>query len=115
MQKKYADYRWLDPQKHSLGRVSTFDRKTQQEAGLGSFNRMTFIEFVDEREKIKFQRAYYETMSDYVQRIEVMADVVAKFAEHLNITETKRMRKSEVTFQHKAEVRILAPEIKEEK
>ena len=109
MQKKYADYRWLDPQKHSLGRVSTFDRKTWQ----GSFNRMTFIEFVDEREKIKFQRVYYETMSDYVQRIEVMADVVAKFAEHLNITETERMRKSEVTFQHEAEVRILAPEIKE--
>ena len=111
MQKKYADYRWLDPQKHSLGRVSTFDRKTWQ----GSFNRMTFIEFVDEREKIKFQRAYYETISDFVQRLTVMTDVIAKFAEHLNSTETKRMKDSEVTFQHKAEVRILAPEIKEEK
>ena len=105
--KKYADYRWLNPEGPSVGRVSVFDKKSQE------FERTTFIEFVDEPEKIKFQREYYETVSDFVQRLGTIADVIAKFTEHLNSTETKRMRKSEVTFQHEAEVRILAPEIKE--
>ena len=113
--KKYADYRWLDPQKHSLGRVSVFDRDIRWEGNIESSKREIYIEFVHGFAKLKFQKTHDEPVSDFVQRLGTIADVIAKFTEHLNSTETKRMRKSEVTFQHEAEVRILAPEIKEGK
>lgn len=82
----YSDRRWLNRDGHpSTGSVVAYHGESPWDRD-GKPDVMTILEISDCHSKVRLHRSEKDTLEEFIEKMETLRDVVAKFVDHLRST-----------------------------